>query len=66
MKEAKSQLSTLVHCIKIAVNVSLFTEKELNISGNLLPDNKIAALHRTNISPKPLYPMFQTTKMNSF
>ena len=32
MKEAKSQLSTLVDYINIAVNVFLFAEKELNIS----------------------------------
>lgn len=32
MKEAKSQFATLVHYINIAVNVSLFAEKELNFS----------------------------------
>ena len=68
MKEPKSQFATLVHCINIAINVSLFAEKELNISEEFTKynvDDKIAASYQTNISPKASYPTFQTIKMNS-
>ena len=67
MKEAKSQIATLVHCINIAINVSLFAEKELNISEEFTSrlDDKIAASYQPNISPKALYPTFQTIEMNS-
>ena len=53
MKEAKSQFTTLVHCINIAINVSLFAEKELNVSEEFTKynvDDKIAASYQTNLT----------------